>query len=124
MKYEVIDRERHGGRLMLGTGVSIGRGTSIDTSCTVTIMDGAVVSDEVLILTHDHDVVDISRKRFSPLVIGKHAWVGARCIILESCRSIGDGAVIGAGSVVTSNVPAMELWAGNPACKVRLIGTT
>ena len=43
------------------------------------------------------------------------AEIGARSIILASCTHVGAGAVIGAGSVVTHDVPAGERWAGNPA---------
>lgn len=117
-KYEVIDRERHGGTLRLGEGTAIGRGTSIDTSCNVVLKDGAVISDDVLILTHDHEPGSME-KRYSTLVIGEKAWIGARATILESCKRIGDGAVVGAASVVTHSIPAHELWAGNPARLVR-----
>jgi acetyltransferase-like isoleucine patch superfamily enzyme len=119
LSYEVIDRERHGGSLKLGRNVSIGRRASLDTSADITLRDGAVISEDVLVLTHDHDPQDISSTLFSPLVVGKGAWVGARAIVLPSCMSIGDGAVVGAGSVVTHDVPAHELWAGNPARFVR-----
>lgn len=49
-----------------------------------------------------------------PIIIGNNAFIGAYCIILKGV-SIGENAVIGAGSVVTRNVPANEIWAGNPA---------
>lgn len=115
LRYEVIDRERMGGKLTLGDGASVARGVSIDTSADVAIGAGAAISEGVLILTHDHDPRDITRKHASALAIGDHAWIGARAIILASCSSIGERAVIGAGSVVTHDVPAGERWAGNPA---------
>lgn len=46
------------------------------------------------------------------------AFIGAHCIILKGV-TIGEGAVIGAGSVVTKNVPANQIWAGNPAKYIR-----
>lgn len=46
--------------------------------------------------------------------IGNDVWIGARCLI-KGGVSIGTGAVIGMGSVVTHNIPPYEIWAGNPA---------
>lgn len=50
--------------------------------------------------------------------IGKGVFVGANSIILKG-TIIGDGAVIGAGSVVSGCIPSAEIWAGNPAKKIR-----
>ncbi len=52
----------------------------------------------------------------APVEIGDDAWIGANAIILKGV-SIGEHAVIGAGSVVTHNIPADCIAAGNP-CKV------
>ncbi|MEI8285258.1 MAG: acyltransferase [bacterium] len=54
----------------------------------------------------------------APIRIGKNVFVGARCIILKGV-TIGDRAVIGAGSVVTKDVPADSLVTGNPATIIR-----
>ncbi|UVJ41668.1 CatB-related O-acetyltransferase [Arthrobacter sp. CJ23] len=51
--------------------------------------------------------------------IGDDAWIGAGALILPGCRSIGTGAVVGAGSVVTKDVPDFSIVVGNPA---RIIG--
>ncbi|MBT0957778.1 maltose transacetylase [Alphaproteobacteria bacterium KMM 3653] len=56
-----------------------------------------------------------------PKVIGARAWIGTRAMILPQCQNIGADAVIGAGAVVTRDVPAGAVVAGNPA---RIIGTT
>ena len=50
--------------------------------------------------------------------IGRDAWIGFGAIIMRGTR-IGDGAVVAAGSVVTSDVPAFEIWAGVPARRIR-----
>ncbi|WP_074510453.1 CatB-related O-acetyltransferase [Planococcus glaciei] len=50
--------------------------------------------------------------------IGNDVWIGAKCLVKAGVK-IGDGAVIGMGSVVTKDVPAYEVWAGNPAKLIR-----
>ena len=50
----------------------------------------------------------------APIVIGKRAFIGSNVQILKGV-TIGDECVIGAGSVVTKNIPAGQIWAGNPA---------
>ena len=62
------------------------------------------------------DVKDIDRKT---LTIGNDVWVGYNVIITNKCQNIGNGAVIGAGSVVTKDVPAYSIVAGNPAKIIR-----
>ena len=53
------------------------------------------------------------------LCIGHDVWIGANAIITPSCRNIGLGAIVGAGSVVTRPVPAFTVVAGNPARFIR-----
>ncbi len=55
---------------------------------------------------------------FKKTVIGNDVWIGAKCMI-KGGVTIGDGAVIGMGSVVTHDVPPYEIWAGNPARLIR-----
>jgi virginiamycin A acetyltransferase len=55
----------------------------------------------------------------NPLHIGSDVWIGSGATILPGCRHIGDGAVIGAGSVVSRDVPPFAIFAGNPARFIR-----
>ena len=55
-----------------------------------------------------------------PLEIGADAWLGHQCTILPGCRRIGIGAVVGAGAVVTRDVPDLAIVTGNPARVQRL----
>jgi len=55
-----------------------------------------------------------------PVVIEKGVWIGGHCIILKGSR-IGSQSIIGAGSVVSGNIPPLEIWAGNPARFIRKI---
>ncbi|WP_282038262.1 CatB-related O-acetyltransferase [Saccharicrinis aurantiacus] len=54
------------------------------------------------------------------LVIGNDVWIGQNVVILPSCKSIGNGAVIGAGSIVTKNIEPYSIVAGNPAKKIKM----
>ena len=65
---------------------------------------GGVLSEDCVALAEDN-----------PLHMGNDVWIGANTIILQNCRRIGDGAVIGAGAVVTKDVPPYTIVGGNPA---------
>ncbi len=67
------------------------------------------IAFEATILTHDY-----VRKLYRHTYIGRRCFIGARSIILPGIR-IGDGCVVGAGSVVTKDVPSQCVVAGNPA---------
>ncbi|MEO1291936.1 MAG: chloramphenicol acetyltransferase [Pseudomonadota bacterium] len=54
----------------------------------------------------------------TPVVTGHDIWLGNGALVMAGCR-IGDGVVLGAGSVLTKDVPPYEIWAGNPARKIR-----
>lgn len=51
---------------------------------------------------------------YGNLEIGNDVWIGQYAVILPSCKRIGDGAVIGAGSIITKDVPDYAVVAGNP----------
>ena len=57
-------------------------------------------------------------EEFKETVIGNDVWIGSKCLI-KGGVTIGTGAVIGMGSVVTKDVPPYEIWAGNPARCIR-----
>jgi virginiamycin A acetyltransferase len=85
------------------------------------------IAPNVRVVNENHPITSVSTHPAfyhegaarNPLVIGNDVWIGLNAIILPGCRSIGDGAVIGAGSVVTKNVPAYAVVAGVPA---RILG--
>jgi len=92
--------------------------------------DRCVVSHGVRLLTHDFSLDraaeflvgersdNLEFVRMAPIRIGARSFVGMGAIVLPGVN-IGDGAIIGAGSVVTRDVPAGTIFAGNPA---RLLG--
>lgn len=108
-----------------GANISIGSNTVINRFC---YLDGRVrlyigsnvnISHYVLIQTLTHDPQDPNFVCIeAPVVIMDNAWIGARAIILPGVK-IGEGAVIGAGSVVTKDVDPYSIVAGNPAKHIR-----
>jgi len=108
--------------------VSIGGMVTFDLTADVTIGDYVEIATGVQIFTHRHKWnhsrelrKDIQTIRAVPLNIGEDAFIGVNAIIV-GVSSIGRGAVIGAGAVVTKNVPAYEVWAGNPARRINRRG--
>lgn len=55
---------------------------------------------------------------YKQTIIGNDVWIGLRVIVKAGVK-IGDGAVIGMGSIVTKDIPPYEIWAGNPAKKIK-----
>jgi acetyltransferase-like isoleucine patch superfamily enzyme len=114
----------YGPRAIRHNGVRIGRNSRINRNCTIdarsplTIGDNVSVSPEVMILAGTHDVND---PRFPPSPVGPWAvaiedyvWIGSRAMILPGV-TLGRGAVVAAGSVVTKDVPPLTIVAGVPA---------
>lgn len=87
----------------------------------VIIGEDVMMGPECIIYTSNHafDRTDIpmskqGRTEEKPVIIGNDVWIGGRVIILPGVH-IGNGAIIGAGSVVTKDVPDYAIVAGNPA---------
>lgn len=113
----------HPARLTIGDYSSIGPRTHINCGMSITIGQRCAISWDCEILDTDiHTLVldDGSRSCPAPVVIGDRVWVGTRSIILKGV-TIGDGVVIGAGSVITHDIPPHCLAVGNPARPVRSI---
>lgn len=95
--------------------ITIGNYVNIGAGCII------VDSDFHSLNWHDRlDGSDIMKKKNAPVVIKDLAFIGARSIILKGV-TIGEKAIIGAGSVVSHNVPNGEIWAGNPAKFIKKI---
>jgi acetyltransferase-like isoleucine patch superfamily enzyme len=118
-----------GATLQIGNNVGISA-TAIVAHYSITIGDNVKIGGGVCIYDTDfHSLdskaranpkLDIALRSKAPVVIGDNVFIGAHSTILKGV-TLGDNAVIGACSVVTKNVPANEIWAGNPAKLIRAI---
>lgn len=126
----------HGGRIRIGDYCYVGEGTRIWSSCDITVGDRVLIShlctvmDNLThplgpsarhaqfraIIEHGHPArLDLGER---PVRIEDDALVGCQSVILRGV-TIGRGAIVGAGSVVTGDVPAYTIVAGNPARHIR-----
>jgi len=114
----------YNGKLTIGESVFIGPYSIIYSHGGVEIGDFSLIAMNCTILSSSHDISDISALVLSlpdilkPTKIGRNVWIGTGATILGGV-TIGDGAVIGAGSIVTKDVPARSVVAGNPATLIR-----
>jgi acetyltransferase-like isoleucine patch superfamily enzyme len=113
-----------GGRLTIGPDGFIGEGAMIVCQQAIVIGADALIAEHVTIRDQDHAFTDlktpIHRQGFvtGPVTIGRDVWLGAKAVVLKGV-TIGDGAVIGAASVVSRDIPAMTIAAGAPAKPLR-----
>ena len=107
----------------IGSFVEIGRGVIIGNNCKIQafafIPPGVIIEDEVFIgphvcFTNDKNPRAIGEWKLDKTLVKRGVSIGANCTILPGI-TIGENAVIGAGSVVTKDVPAGALVYGNPA---------
>ncbi|MCQ2268243.1 MAG: acyltransferase [Bacteroidaceae bacterium] len=119
-----------GATLQIGNHVGISSST-IKADNKIIIEDYVMIGADSVVIDTDSHPVDASLRHSAnpanaivtkPIIIRKNAFIGARCYICKGVE-IGENAVIGACSVVTKNVPANEIWAGNPAHFIKKIET-
>lgn len=95
-------------------------GNNVTIKCGVQVWDGIILEDNVMIgsnVTFTNDMYPRSKNKDWKLLktrVCKGATIGAGCVVLPGI-TIGEGAFVAAGSVVTKDVPSGELWLGNPA---------
>lgn len=112
--------------LRLGEKVFLNDGWFLDPSHAylIEIEDEVTFGPGVMVLAHDASLQNAAKlTKLAPVKIGKRAFIGAKAIILPG-TTIGEGAIIGAGAVVKGNVPAYEVWAGNPARRLTSVEET
>lgn len=105
--------------------MSLGSGyinSNVNINCTekITIGEGVAISENVIIRDSDtHPIFsDPNHKMTKEIFIGNKVWIGMNVIVLKGV-TIGDGAIIAAGAIVTKDVPAQTMVAGIPAKVVK-----
>ncbi len=117
-------------RFMYAENIKIGSNTNINRSCflwasenaKITLGNNCLTGPGVTIITAKYDVKGKELIRSYPefesdVVIADDVWLGANCVILPGVK-IGQGSIVGAGSVVTKSVNPYEVVAGIPARKI------
>jgi len=105
--------------LAVGDHCWLGEDVWIDNLAPVTIGANVCISQGAYLCTGNHDWSLPDMKLFRrPIVLNDGSWVGARATVCPGV-TLGTGAIAAAGSVINKDIPAWEIWAGNPARFVR-----
>lgn len=105
--------------LIVGEHCWIGEHVWIDNLTRVQLGSNVCVSQGAYLCTGNHDWTDPHfGLMIAPIHLEDGAWAGAKCILAPG-TTLGAGAIAAAGAVVTGNIPAYEIYAGNPAKYVR-----
>ena len=115
--------------LTIGNNVDIGWQNAFSVGRTITLEDDVRLAGRVFLAGFPGHPVDCERRaqgqsddenQIGDIIIKRGAWLGTGVTVLGGV-TIGEGAIIGAGSVVTKNIPAFSIAAGNPAKVVKYI---
>jgi putative colanic acid biosynthesis acetyltransferase WcaF len=105
--------------LSIGDHCWIGEDAWIDNLCMVTIGSHVCISQGAYLCTGNHDWTTRNMKLFRrPIFLLNGCWVGARATVCPGV-TLESNAILSAGAVTARNIPANEIWAGNPASLVR-----
>ncbi len=100
--------------IIIGDHTAIGDRTEIHAGKRVEIGSRCNIAWDVCIIDRDYHKFNSQVEKIEPVKIGNDVWIGCNSIILKGV-TIGDGAVVAAGSLVTKSVPPKTLVGGNPA---------
>jgi len=111
-----------------GRFIQIGKNVFINHACSFLDMGGITIEDDVLIgpkvnlITENHPLDPVNRRALitKPIVVKRKAWIGAAATILPGV-TIGENAVVAAGAVVTTDVPANAIVGGVPAKVIKTL---
>lgn len=103
-----------GANVKIGNNVVVMYNSLFMSAGGITIEDGAMIAANCSLISNNHDFKERQILTCKPVVIGKKAWIGANSIILPGV-TVGENAVVAAGSVVTKDVAPNTLVGGVPA---------
>lgn len=109
-----------GYNLEIGDNSGLGIDATVITAGGIIIGNNVMMGPDVVILTQDHGHDDATKPMIgqgyvkAPIIIEDDVWIGTRAIVLSGIR-IGKSAIVGAGAVVTKDVPPFTIVGGNPA---------
>lgn len=104
--------------IRIGHDSIIGANAFLDGRAPLSIGNHTSLASDVMIYNDEHNIHSPNYENsYGPVTIGDYVFVGPRTIILPNV-TIGDGAVVAAGAVVTKNIPEYEVWGGVPAKKI------
>ncbi|MFC2420190.1 MAG: acyltransferase [Treponema maltophilum] len=107
-------------RVRIGDHVYAGGNLLLMARGGITIEDGAWIAANVQLISNNHDMYDRAVLSCKPVLIKRDAWIGAGATILPGV-CVGAHAVVGAGAVVTKDVPDYAVVVGNPARIVKTL---
>ena len=84
-------------------------------------LKNVLISENSVILSHDHGYNPTSAPKKSKLDIGDYAWIGQNSLVMSNVKRIGKNSIIAAGSIVTKDVDENTIVGGNPAKKIKNI---
>jgi acetyltransferase-like isoleucine patch superfamily enzyme len=115
----------HEGKVYIGDKTVLGQECTISAYQHVSIGEQCILADRVMLIDFDHNVAEVERpirvqgiyKR--DVRVGSNVWIGFGAQIMRGV-SVGDNAIVGAGSIVTKDVPANAVVGGAPARVIRM----
>lgn len=116
--------------------ITIGNNVCVQSDCHISAIDSVEIGDDVLIASfvyisdHQHGLRDYSDVKTAPIKrmlsskgsikIGDKVWIGEKVVVLPGV-TIGECSIVGAGSVVTKDIPSYSIACGNPAKVIKAI---
>jgi acetyltransferase-like isoleucine patch superfamily enzyme len=110
--------------ISIGAGTFIGSGTEFNAIESIRIGQNCLIASGSRFIDHNHGIelgtaMKLQPEVSAPIVVGSDVWIGANCVVLKGV-TIGDGAIIAAGSIVTKSVDAYTIVGGAPAKLIRV----